>query len=529
MSGAADPSSALRDLVARLARPEVLGHPVERVQVLETHISCVLLTGAWAYKFKKPVALGFLDFSTLAARRDACFEELRLNRRLAPDLYVDVLPVTGSPEHPELSGAGAAFEYAVRMREFPQAALGTSVLAAGDLAAGMVEDLGSRLGAFHAAMPAAPPDSGWGSPSAVAEAVTAACEQVEGPAVTAAAAGLLATLRPALDAALTLAAPRVAARRLAGHVREGHGDLHLGNLVLLGDRLVPFDCIEFSAALRWGDVAADIAFPCMDLSARGRPDLSTCLLGAWLDATGDVDALGVLPLYCAYRALVRAKVAALRAAGGADARDPAGEVERYLRAAQAALAPREPPLLILMHGLSGSGKSRVAHDLAVALDAVRLRADIERKRLAGLPASADSRAAGIDLYTPAMHRRTYARLLEMAGVALRADHSVVVDATFLRSSERAAFMALAAARGWQARIVAVEAPYAVLEDRIRRRAIGGDASEADCAVLALQAGRREPLDAAERAVTLVLDNAGTLPDCAALAMGLRARQTPAGT
>jgi aminoglycoside phosphotransferase family enzyme/predicted kinase len=490
---------AAAPLVAALAHPRCYPHPVRAVRLVETHISWVLLTGRYAYKIKKPLDLGFLDFSTLAARRRHCLAELRLNRRLAPELYLDVVAIRGSLRRPRIGGRGRAIEYAVRMREFPQRALASRMLARGAFTATHVDALAQRIAAFHAAAPVAPRH---------------AKAQVLAPALQnfAQARALFRGRRErrALDALErwtrrehAALRPRLAARRARGFVRECHGDLHLGNIVVLGGRPIAFDCIEFSAALRRIDVASEVAFLFMDLMDRGRPDLAWRFLDRYLADTGDYEALALLRYYSVYRAMVRAKIHALRAHQA-----PRGSPERarllaaargYLRLAER-LARRGRVALLVTHGLSGSGKTTGTQSLLERLGAIRVRSDVERKRLFGLaPLARSGSAPGRGLYTAAANEATYRRLAELAETVLEAGYPVIVDAAFLRRAERERFAALARRLRVPFVLLDFDAPERVLRRRILRRARGrADASEASLAVLELQCARREPLAPHER-------------------------------
>ena len=480
-------------------------------RLVETHISWVLLTETQAWKIKKPLRLGFLDFGTLAERRRLCEEELRLNQRLAPSLYEAVVPITGTPRQPRIGGSGPALEVALQMRRFPDGALFSERLAAGRLGPAQIDALAQRLADFHQQAPVAPPDSPWGSAERVAADLQAVLRRLaeHDPRFVA------ANWRPWAQRAIGTLAPAWARRHAEGHVREGHGDLHLANLVCLGDEVTAFDALEFDPALRWTDVMADIAFPVMDLHAHGRPDLGFRLLDGWLAQGGDHDGLPVLRAYLAYRALVRAMVARLEPAGAAAGPD-------YLAAAAHWCRPGEPRLLIT-EGLPASGKSHLALALLERCGAIRLRSDVERKRLHGLPPLARSSSPpGAGLYTDAATRRTYARLLELAETALRAGWPVIVDAAFLRLAQRDSFRRLAHALGLPFAILRCEAPDAVLHSRLqRRRQQAGDPSEADAAVLAQARATQQPPAGHELPHALV---AGPQPDPDTLAAAWCARR-----
>jgi aminoglycoside phosphotransferase family enzyme/predicted kinase len=482
----------------------------EEPRLLETHISWVLLCGPFAYKIKKAVDFGFLDYSTLERRRRFCEEELRLNRRTAPDLYLAALPIGGSPAQPRF-GAEPALEWAVQMRRFDQEQLLDRRLAAGRLGPREMEAIADSLAAFHAAIPAVGADQPFGSPDEVYGPVRdnfPAIRRALGPRAAplglehheAWAAQRFEALRPLL-----------AARKEAGRVRECHGDLHLGNLVQLEEGVAAFDGIEFNPHLRWIDVANELAFAAMDLEARGRPDLARHLVNVWLERTGDYGCVPLLDFYKHYRAFVRVKVAALRYAQMAPAdRERLRLIEElgaYLTLAGGYTRP-SPAAVIITFGVTGSGKSRVAGALADHLPrAFRLRSDVERKRLLGLTAEARSGSAlGAGLYSTEMSRRTYARLEELAEPILDGSGAAIVDATFLRADHRARFRALAERRGVPFLVLEITAAGEVLQERVTARlAAGRDASEADLEVLRHQLAGVEPLTPEERACTLTID------------------------
>lgn len=456
-------------------------------RLIETHISWVLLAGGDAFKFKKPLRLPFLDYSTIESRRACCLEEVRVNRRLAPTLYRGVLPVTAGPSGPVLGGDGSVLDYAVHMARFPDGALFSERLRTGRLGASEVDALADLLARFHAQAPRAESGSGLAEPAQRRERALAA---LAGAAVSAP-PGLVRALRAWTESQAQALSPLWAARREQGLIREGHGDLHLANLIVLDEGIAAFDAIEFDASLRWIDVFDDIAFPVMDFDAHGRRDLAFRLLNRWLDHLGGHADLQALRFAAVYRALVRAQVCALRD----EAAEPS--TARYLETALRWTEP-SPPGLTLMHGLPGSGKSWESQRL-LEQGAIRLRSDVERKRLAGLDMLADSRAAGMALYDRAASERTYAHLLAQAAAVLAAGFPVVLDAAFLKHAERQAARDLAAAHQVPCTIVSCAAPLQVLRERLQSRV--GDPSEATVAVLEQLAARAEALDAQERAIT----------------------------
>lgn len=423
----------------------------------ETHISWVLLAGAYAYKLKKPVTLPFLDYASLAQRRFFCHEELRLNRRCAPELYLDVVDLAGEP--------------AVKMRRFDEAQRLDRVCSRGDLTGAQLAQLARDLVAFQSGTTIAAP--AFGTPQSILADALENFDELE--RLLPVEAALLKRLRDWTTAEWQRRTPDFARRHAAGRVREGHGDLHLGNLVLLDERVVPFDGIEFSAGLRCIDVASEIAFTLLDLLDHGRPGLAHWLLDAWLSWSGDFDAPTVLRFYLVYRAMVRAKVAALQ--------ERAPEAAGYLAIASRLTIPPVPTLTITC-GPSGCGKTFETSRLLASADflhTVRIRSDVERKRLFDLAPDSDSGGA---IYTPEATARTYARLAGLAEAILRAGWSVIVDAAFLKRAERAGFRALAHREGSAFHLIAPQASREELARRILARR--NDASEATVAIMEQQ-------------------------------------------
>jgi hypothetical protein len=460
---------------------------VLHAQVIETHISWVLLTRDLAYKIKKPVKLPFVDYATLDARRGFCEEEVRLNRRLAASLYIGVSRITGTHRVPEIDGPGPVLEYAVRMHRFPPGALFGERLAANQLQSADVDQLVALLGEFHRDAPRTAADNGFGCVEGrrrVAQAALAgAATEIEPHD--------LARLRDWLEAQADALVPLWRTRLDAGCVREGHGDLHLDNVVSLDSGVAAFDCIEFDPALRWIDVIDDIAFPVMDFTARGRRDFAFRLLNGWLDRTGDHGALPALRFSAVYRALVRAQVEHLRGAPRAES------ARRFVATALEWTAPPSPRLWIT-HGLPGSGKTFESQRLLERDGAIRLRTDVERKRLFGLGMLDDSRSRGLDLYNAEATARTYEYLFTAARSLLQAGYPVVLDAAFLLRAERARAQALAQELSVPYAILDCQAPPDVLRQRLRLRS--GDASEADVDVLDKLETIAQPLDQDELAL-----------------------------
>jgi aminoglycoside phosphotransferase family enzyme/predicted kinase len=497
--------TSLPPLIRALLEPQRYPGGVHRVELVQTHISWVLLAGDYAYKIKKPLKLPFLDFNTLEKRRQCCLDELRLNRRFAPDLYLDVVSITNTPAEPVIQGAGKPIEYAVRMRRFDDALRLDRICERGELTAGHLSDLAIGLVAFHEQAAIAPAASHFGTPVAVLAPALENFVELSRLLRHDHVRARLDALREWTLAHSALLAPLIAARKTAGKVRECHGDLHLANMVLIDRRVRLFDCLEFNAELRFIDVASDIAFTYVDLLDHGQPGLANWFVDETLSRSGDYEVASMLRFYAVYRALVRAKVEAIRAG---QTHDHSGAAVTYLALAEHLIAP-PPPRLVITHGLAGCGKTVDSSRLLqsdLTSSTLRLRSDVERKRLHGLVANQGSNSAvSGGIYSPAAHTLTYARLHELAGMLLRADWSVVVDAAFLTRADRDTFRALAAGAGADFAILAPQATPAQLRARIlARSSLGRDASEATLAVLEQQSRRIEPLDADEQRQLLSL-------------------------
>ena len=478
--------------------------------IVETHISYVLLDGTHAFKVKKAVDLEFLDFTTLERRRFYCQEELRLNRQLAPSIYLDVVPIAGTLDTPVLEGAGSPLEFAVKMRQFDQDGLLSRVLARDELTSARVDEIAAEDASFHARTNRAGDDVTFGNPEHVVgparQNFSQMLEVLRDPTdlVT------LERLHAWTDEEAERCLDAFQSRKRDGFVRECHGDLHLGNIALIDGKVTLFDCIEFNPSMRWIDVMSDVAFLVMDLRDRKRPDLAARLLNAYFEQTGDYAGLAVLRFYVAYRALVRAKIAILRLAqtvGNGERQRLIDEYRGYLALATAAAgqhvdAARERPSLIITHGVAGSGKTTRAQAVVDSIGAIRIRSDVERKRLAGRQALARTASAtGEGLYTAERDRQTYERLAALARTVLAAGYTAVVDAAFLQRWQRDLLRDVAIGLKLPFRIADCSAPGPVLRDRVaKRREHGRDASEATIDVLEYQLAHADPLSSEELAL-----------------------------
>lgn len=508
-----------REMISALQRPEAYGHPVTGITLFETHISWVLLTGEYAYKIKKPVNFGFLDFSTLEKRHFYCQEEVRLNGRFAPQLYLAVVPICGTPEAPQMDGTGSAFEFAVKMRQFDPQKTFDELLKQNALTPAIMEHTATMLAGFHQQIEVAKPDTHFGSPAAIEQPVQENFDQLEQALADVnnveKIRETIETLRQWSNTQHKKLLEVFRQRKQDNFIRECHGDLHLRNIMLWDDQVIPFDGIEFNDNLRWIDVMSELAFLLMDLDDHRQNPLARPLLNRYLSLTGDYAGLATLRYYQVYRAMVRAKVASLRLGQLTDSNqqpDCLAEIRNYI---QLAVTYTEPPpaQLIITHGLSGSGKSYLAKQLALNAELIHLRSDVERKRLFDLAETARSDSAlDAGIYKQQATTDTYQRLLELAETCIHSGFSVIVDATFLQREQRDRFHALAQQLKCGFRILDCQTETAVLQQRIQQRERqGSDASEATLAVLQQQLDTQQPLGNDELQDSLRIDT-GQTPD-----------------
>lgn len=481
----------------------------------DTHASTVVLLGERAYKLKRALDVGWMDFSTLEKREAVCRNELLLNRRTAPDLYLDVVAVTRQGDSYALGGDGAVAEWLLMMRRFDQAERFDKLLAAGGLTPALMQRLADRVAAFHAAAEVS--RDGGGRALAAKVAAENARDLAAAPSVVP--ADLAAPLAERTAAAVRRLAPLLEARRQAGFVRRCHGDLHLANIVRWQGEPTLYDCIEFNEAFVTIDLLYDLAFLLMDLERHGRRDYANLVLNRWLDDAAQLPGLAALPLFLSLRAGVRAKVAALgvhevperrRAALAEEARD-------YARRALDYLAP-PPPRLVAVGGLSGSGKSTLARALAPSLGAapgaLLVRSDVIRKRLFGVAPEVRLPDAA---YAPEWHAKVAATMLEQARAALAAGHAVILDAVHGHPEGRAAAEALAREAGVAFAGFWLDAPAETLVARVAARQ--GDASDATVEVVRRQLSGGPPSDHGWRPLAAGGDLAAVVTEARA-ALGL---------
>ena len=490
------------ELIASLLKPEVYPHPVESLELIETHISWVILTGLYAYKIKKSLKLDFLDFSTLQQRRYYCEEELRLNRRMAPQLYLDVVPIHGSEISPEFGGEGRVIEYALKMHQFRQSAQLDRQLEAGLLNENDMRDLAVRIAAYHRDAVVV---KFAGEEDAVRQIRVPQLDNF--PPINSI-TNLITSRRIEAwtERSLSELEQTLVKRHRHGFVRECHGDLHLKNLVRLPSGIVAFDCVEFDAALRNIDVISDLAFLAMDLVAYARQDLAAVLVNRYLECTGDYSGMQVFGLYFVYHCMIRAKVAAVRCGeeSEAEAREnDSAQLKHYLGVAIRWIR-RPRPFVIGMHGFTGSGKTWLSALLMSELPAIRVRSDIERKRQLALAETASTESSlGSGAYTTHARTEIYDLMMEIIDGLIEARFSVIADASFLLLAHRDVLAALAKRKGVALVWIDTSADHDELLRRLEfRKAVRDDASEAGPEVLEYQCGHADSLTEAELAHTV---------------------------
>ncbi|SHE23712.1 AAA family ATPase [methanotrophic endosymbiont of Bathymodiolus puteoserpentis (Logatchev)] len=492
-------------LIRSLQNPVLYPHPVDSFKLIETHISWVLLTGSYAYKIKKPLNLGFLDFSSLAKREYYCQEELRLNSRLAPEIYLEVIAISGNKEQPELNGLGKVFEYAVKMRQFSPENTFDNLLLNGFLSSVYIKQTAMIIADFHGQVPSASANTLFGDSASILVPVQENFSQIKqlGDLVQSSILESLNTWCAQQHAELM---PIFTQRKQKGFIRECHGDLHLGNLTLIDNRVVPFDGIEFNPTLYWIDVVSEVAFLVMDLQSKQRHDLAYQFLNVYLQKTGDYSGLKLLRFYLVYRAMVRAKVEAIRAHQDASEEEQKQALSRYhnyLRLAQRYTQPTLQ-LLVIMQGVSGSGKSWLAEQIINHYQIINLRSDVERKRVQVCAEKANEQ------YSAENRNIIYQHLLGLAKDILLENYSVLIDATFLEQQQRALFLQLSRQCGVPFIIIHTEADQATLLERIQSRSKQTDnVSDATPAVLENQQNSQQALSDDELKYSISVDTASS--------------------
>ncbi len=492
------------ELIQQMLTPDFYPHPVTiPIKSIQTHASIVLLTGDFAYKLKKPVNFGFLDYSTLEKRQYFCQEELRLNQRGAKELYLDVVSISRQGDRYDLGSNGEIVEYAVKMVQFPQEALFSNMFEAGTITTEHVEEMGRVVATFHDFAQTNRYINSFGMIDRIKQSIDDNYRQTEQYIGRAQTQQQFTETKAYTDLFLEKHPQLFCDRILGRFIRECHGDLHLRNICYWQDKIFLFDCIEFNESFRFVDTMYDVAFIVMDLAARGRKDLANRFLNIYTEQTGDWAGLQVLPMYLSRQAYVRAKVNSFllddpgissedRAVAAKMAGDYYHQAWEYTRSQQGRI--------IMMSGLSGAGKSTLGKQIATELDGVQLRSDAVRKHLGGVPLLAKGNDS---LYTPEMTATTYQLVLELGAKLALQGFTVVLDAKYDRLSLRAAVRDLAQTCGIPLQIVYCTAPEQVLLDRLIHRI--GDVADATVDLLASQQAAWEDFTPEERGNVITVD------------------------
>jgi len=482
-------------LITALLSPTCYPHACSEIRLIETHISWVILTGEYAYKIKKPLNLGFLNFDSLEKRHHYCKEELRLNQRLAPQIYRDMVAiyydnqhVFVAKQHPE------AIEFAVRMNQFSQTQMLESCLQRHSIENRHIEQLANDIAHFHLTISHHQINTHHGSVSTIQHAMEDNFHHIKQCLPDT----VLNELHQSTLKTYQSLQPMMEQRLQRGFVRECHGDMHLGNMVMLEDRITLFDCIEFNPDFFWIDVMSDIAFLLMDLQQRGYSEWANYLLNHYLSNTGDYAGLPLLPLYQSYRAMVRAKVNAILIQQHGDAKDQQTALESvnaYLQLAHQFIQPSSGALIIT-RGLSGSGKSYLCQQLAPKLNAIHLRSDVERKRIFSMNANTDTCIPLTQkYYSPQANQTTYQHLITISKLLIEHGFTVLVDATFIAPEDIEHFQQLAAEKRCAFAILQLDAhPQQLHNNILQRQQNTNDPSDADLNVLTKQQQRYQPLE-----------------------------------
>ena len=499
-------------LLQRLHEPDCFPGLPDHVEIRQTHLSVVCLAGDDVYKLKKPVRFSFVDFSTPELRHQFCLDEVRLNRRLCPDVYLGVVPLYQDPgpggQWSFVPSPGAiVVDHAVHMRRLPEDRLLSVLLDHGEVTPADVRRLAEIVERFHRASPQDEATLTAGGPESKISAILGNFEATESLVATVFPGPLYPALERRVRHDAASLRPILEQRMAEGRVVDGHGDLHARN-IFLTDPPAIFDCIEFRPQFRCGDVAFENAFLVMDLIHRGRPDLAGAYLTTYIERSGDAGQRALLPMLISYRAMVRAKVGALAASStdlSAEERSAeAVEARRYLQLA-AASAASVPPLLLIACGLPGAGKSFLLQTLATRTGWTCLATDRLRKELAGVAAET---VLGPEHYTELASERTYAELLRRAGDSL-ARGCVLLDANFRTQTSRARARDLALTAGARPILVWVRTDEDTTRTRLAARDQGPEqaVSDAGTEVYERLRGLFEAPDAAEGMLIVELDGA----------------------
>ena len=502
-------------LIEALKKTSQYPHLATQIEVIETHLSWVVLTGPFAYKIKKPLALGFQDFTTLAKRKEYCEKEVHFNQTLAGPIYIEAVAIYGTEDAPSFIEKGPALEYAVKMHEFPQENLLRVYAEQNKISKRHVESIASTLALFHQQTTLCPSNLSFGSPDEIFAPVKDNFQALKALAIAQPHLDTLEHIEKWSTNTFNHLRSIMQQRKDSGHVRACHGDLHLGNIVMLKNEPVIFDCIEFNESFRYTDFINDVAFLAMDLEHLGKASLANHFVNRYFEISMDYDGIALLRFYKCYRAVVRAKVTGLLLdqQNSPDAKNEhlQSDFAAFLALAKSYTESQKPELMIMM-GPSGSGKTLYSEELLTKQAAFRLRSDVLRKQLFGLdPLTKTTPLQKESLYCVEATQTLYQRLQTLAAQLIQHGYSVIIDATCLKEWQRSLFHEVAKKQHITFKIYLFVCQIDVLEQRIIDRATYGDVSDADLSVLAKQMDEAEPLNDDEEMLTTfipaeVIDN-----------------------
>ena len=474
-------------------------------KLIQTHISTIILSGDLAYKLKKPVDFGFLDYSTLKKRHKYCLEEVRINEGFAPELYLGVVRITGSIKNPSIGGNGRVLDYAVKMRRFSQSDQLDNIAEQGGFKTGSVDELAGLIARYHKESAVVDDKTDYGEPNRVFAPMRENFDLLQTIAVEYQLELELSSVTKWTQEQFDRLKPLLRQRKKEGFVRECHGDLHLHNIAIFKGRPVMFDAIEFNPYLNHIDIISDLAFLLMDLEYRGLHRHSCLLLNRYLEITGDYNGVRLLDFYKTYRAMVRAKVAALRIGQGlkkSERSELMHEVRKYIDLALGYTAEKEA-FMAITHGYSGSGKSTFALMMVENCGALRIRSDVERMRMFK---KGDRYELSQGIYAPDATKATYRRLFELAVYVYESGYSVIADATFLKRWQRQPFLSYAIKKSIPFVVFDLQCDIKIMRERIEKRINENtDISEADLEVFEMQMRTAEPLSGREKESSLSVD------------------------
>lgn len=498
-------------LIENLKNPDLFSHAISEFKICETQSSLVLTTGEYVYKIKKPVDFGFLNYSSLEKRLYFCQREIELNSKFAKDIYLGVVAIYGDENHPSFEARGEPFEYAVKMRQFPQENILSQQLLDNKVSPDVIDKLAKTIADFHQHAEVAKTDVAFGDAKHIHKFAMDNFSETLAFLKSDHDIAQLKKLETMMQSCYDAIKGTLQQRKIKGFVRHCHGDMHLNNIVLLNQQPVIFDCIEFNEDFVWTDLMGDLGFIIMGLDEHNKPELAHLLLNRYLELTGDYSALKVLAYFCAYRAMVRAKLDQIHLSQPSmelheqqqvkqHYQTYLGLVEQYLQV--------ESPTLMITHGFCASGKSTVARQIVSKTGAIQLRSDVERKRLANLALTADSQSALYDgLYKTETTTNVYQHLAEIAQQIIESGYSVVVDAAFIRQDLRQIFIDLAQKLNVPFKILSCQAPESTLRQWIAERSKDtNEISEGRLEILEHQLKNHDPLTAEEKPFAFAIDS-----------------------